>query len=71
MLQMIKERTNVAGSSIDAGPLWAEAFDPEEPLATPSGLAAAGSWRLVIGLLCRAWRGARPIAAQKRQVART
>jgi len=39
---------------IDAGPLWAEAFDPEEPLATPSGLAAAGDEDPVLAALARA-----------------
>lgn len=38
---------------VDAGPLWAEAFDPADPVATPSGLAPppdGGSDPLLINL---------------------
>ncbi len=30
-----------SGAQTEAGPLWAVEFDPEDPVATPSGLAAA------------------------------
>lgn len=38
---------------LDAGPLWAEPFDPADPISTPRGLAAPPSGRpdpLVVGL---------------------
>ena len=42
---------------LDAGPLWADAFDPTDPLATPAGLAATPTGEqadLVIERLARA-----------------